>query len=631
VVILGLQQKRRWCPAGDAQIGVQREIRIRNRLMFQVRAHKSFRALLGIPFRRVQRKMPWIDSHRKIRPAAYCVGSLDGSVNAPFKVVAEGCHKMPACRKTEHSDLVRIDVPLRERALALAARGPSSSRQSQTASAMQPSNNAPRGRQNFGEDRRESSSIGALGAVNFIVNALRDLPGRKAVILFSDGIPILHGQQMHRLTDLANRAAVVIYTVDVRGLQPSSFAAGDNPALQESTGGQALAAAAADRRREFFESAQGLEYLAQQTGGFFIHDSNDLAGGVHRVLDDLSGYYLIGYRPDESSFAPEKGYRQFHKIQVKVRVRGLQVCSRTGYLGIPDEESRPVYRTSHEQLWATLVSPFTSGDLKLRLTCLFSEVPKVGAVVRSLLHIDPHNLTYTEEPDGSHKTRFDIVAFAFGEQGSIAGAADNTVNIRLTPEEYSQAMQTGFLYTMDVRLEKAGGYQVRAAVRDTASAKVGSASQFIAVPDVRKHHLALSGIVLSGVRPKSSDRSTAELHENYSVAGSGSPAVRVFRPGQTITYSYVIFNAELDAKAGHPEIETQLLLYRDSKPVYTGAATPFRTDQKADLARLVAYGELRLGTNLEPGEYLLQIAAWDKRAPQERQLATQWTDLEMEK
>jgi hypothetical protein len=133
------------------------------------------------------------------------------------------------------------------------------------------------------------------------------------------------------------------------------------------------------------------------------------------------------------------------------------------------------------------------------------------------------------------------------------------------------------------------------------------------------------------MRPKSSDRSTAELHENYSVAGSGSPAVRVFRPGQTITYSYVIFNAELDAKAGHPEIETQLLLYRDSKPVYTGAATPFRTDQKADLARLVAYGELRLGTNLEPGEYLVQIAAWDKRAPQERQLATQWTDLEMEK
>jgi VWFA-related protein len=85
-----------------------------------------------------------------------------------------------------------------------------------------------------------------------------------------------------------------------------------------------------------------LDYLARQTGGFFVHDNNDLAGAIRRALDDLSGYYLIGYRPDDSSFAPEKGYRQFHKIQVKVKVRGLQVRSRTGYLGIPDEESRPV-------------------------------------------------------------------------------------------------------------------------------------------------------------------------------------------------------------------------------------------------------------------------------------------------
>ena len=260
-----------------------------------------------------------------------------------------------------------------------------------------------------------------------------------------------------------------------------------------------------------------------------------------------------------------------------------------------------------------------------------SEVPKVGAVVRSLLYIDPHNLTYIEEPDGSHKTRFDIVAFAFGEQGTIVGSADHTVTVRLTPEEYSQAMQMGFLYTMDVRLEKPGGYQVRAAVRDTASEKAGSASQFIDVPDVRKHRLALSGIVLNGVLPKTSDRSAAEPQDNYSVAGSASPAVRVFRPGQTITYSYVIFNAELDAKSAHSELETQLLLYRDSKPAYTGAVTPFKTGQKTNLTRLLANGALRLGTNLEQGEYLLQIVAWDKLAPRKRQSATQWTDLEMEK
>jgi hypothetical protein len=189
----------------------------------------------------------------------------------------------------------------------------------------------------------------------------------------------------------------------------------------------------------------------------------------------------------------------------------------------------------------------------------------------------------------------------------------------------------GVLFTMDVKLEKPGGYQVRAAVRDTVSDKTGSASQFIDVPDVSKHQLALSGILLTGVDPKIPGERAAEPRGNYGVAGSGSPAVRIFRPGQTVTYSYVIFNAGLDAGSGQPDIETQVLLYRDAKPVYAGAVTAFKTGQKGDLARLPAYGALRLGGSLEPGEYLLQIVAWDKLAPQKRQLAAQWTDLEMEK
>ena len=74
-----------------------------------------------------------------------------------------------------------------------------------------------------------------------------------------------------------------------------------------------------------------------------------------------------------------------------------------------------------------------------------------------------------------------------------------------------------------------------------------------------------------------------------------------------------------------------MLLYHDAKPVYIGKVTPLKTDQKTGLTRLLAHGALRLASNLEPGEYLLQIATWDKLAPQKRRLATQSTDLEVEK
>lgn len=75
----------------------------------------------------------------------------------------------------------------------------------------------------------------------------------------------------------------------------------------------------ASRQQEYVESEDGLDYLARQTGGFFMHDSNDLDAGIVRALQDLSGYFLIGYKPEESSFELEGGKRRFHRIQVKVK------------------------------------------------------------------------------------------------------------------------------------------------------------------------------------------------------------------------------------------------------------------------------------------------------------------------
>ncbi|HUJ21616.1 MAG TPA: hypothetical protein VLX58_08860, partial [Bryobacteraceae bacterium] len=384
------------------------------------------------------------------------------------------------------------------------------------------------------------------------------------------------------------------------------------------------------RHRQYFESQGGLAYLARETGGLFTHDNNDLSEGVRRAVEDLSGYYLIGYKPAESSFALENGYRRFHKIQVKVKVGGLEVRSRAGYLGVPDEETRPVYHTRAEEIGAALFSPFRSNDLKLRLTCLFSEVPKTGAVVRSLLYIDAGGLTYTSDPDGSRKTVLDIVAVVFGESGMPVSSADRTLTVKLSDKAYAQAISSGFLSDTDVALKKPGAYQVRVAVRDVASDKIGSASQFLEVPDVRKHHLALSGIIVNSASAKTTEDGRIELQEDYAVGGSGSPALRVFRQGETISYRFLIFNAKRDAKTGRPDLETQVLLYRDSKPVYTGAVTPLKTDQHTDLTRVLAYGALRLGPDLEPGEYQLQLVAWDKLAPPKQRLATQWADLEVE-
>ena len=91
------------------------------------------------------------------------------------------------------------------------------------------------------------------------------------------------------------------------------------------------------RTAQLNDTQTGLIYLAKQTGGFPVINSNDLAGGIKRVMDDQRGYYLVGYRPDESTFDPKTGRRRFHQFSLKVKRPGLTVRTRKGFYGVPEE------------------------------------------------------------------------------------------------------------------------------------------------------------------------------------------------------------------------------------------------------------------------------------------------------
>jgi hypothetical protein len=397
------------------------------------------------------------------------------------------------------------------------------------------------------------------------------------------------------------------------------------------------------RRQEMFDTQQGLQYLAQETGGFGIRNSNDLGRGIRRVLDDQRGYYLLGYVPDYSTFKLDRGQRKFHKIAVRVKTAGLNVRSRKGFYGIPEELARPARRTPAQQVIGALMSPFTSGDVHLKLTSLYGHDPKAGSIVRSLLHIDPRDLSFTVKPDGSHEAVIDLVAVTFTDNGRIVQQEGRTYTLKVDDRHFAELMQRGFLYTVNVPVKKAGAYQLRVAVRDSESERVGSANQFIEVPDIGKKRLTLSGLVISGNDP--TKRKTAQQAAENAASQPGSdkegaaddpdplagPSMRIVRRGMELDYAFMIYNAQPEPKTNQIQLEYQVLLLKDGRQVFAGKGAPVSVGQVADLNHIPASGGLRLGTDLEPGEYVLQVIVTDKLAKEKYRVATQWMDFELMK
>lgn len=488
---------------------------------------------------------------------------------------------------------------------------------------------------------------GLTATMKYVVRGLREMPGRKSILLLSDGIPISQGtlgsnqvEALESLSDQSNRASVVIYTMDARGLLPLGLQAQDNVRL-ESDGvsrqdvrglGRSMQQTAqlmTMQRRTYQDSRDGLIYLARQTGGIPITNTNDFSGGMQKILDDQRGYYLIGYRPDESTFDAKSGQHKFHHLTLKVTRKGnFDVRMRTGFYGINEAEIKPAEKTTAQLMLNAVTSPFAASDVHLELTSLFGNDATNGSFMRSLLHIDARDLTFKDGPNGTHEGSFDVVAMTFGDNGVPIDSNGQTFTVQFPEAEYQRALQQGFVYNVTVPIKKPGAYHFRVALRDTATERVGSAGQFIQVPDINSGRLALSGVVLTMSNPDAKSGLASAGSQNNPEA---SPAVRRFRQGMQMEWGYLIYNAQADKASGKPQLTTEVRLFREGKQIFAGNALPFVAAQAGDPQRLAASGALILGTDLVPGEYVLQIIVTDTLADKKYRVATQWMDFEIVK
>src|SRR5687767_10980864 len=129
-----------------------------------------------------------------------------------------------------------------------------------------------------------------------------------------------HDERLRRLTEEANRTNVTFYPVHPRGLVVFDSSIEENIGVQQD---------AANLRVRL----DSMRALAVDTDGEALINTNNIEGGLKRIADDLSSYYLLGYYSTNTKLDG-----RFRSITVRVKRPGVRVRARRGYRGRTAEE-----------------------------------------------------------------------------------------------------------------------------------------------------------------------------------------------------------------------------------------------------------------------------------------------------
>ena len=167
-----------------------------------------------------------------------------------------------------------------------------------------------------------------LGALRQVVAMLSGIEGRKSLIYISSGLPmtpgigLMHEYAMtfrdqsilslrgrydgtrlyHGLVSMANAQEVSLYAIDASGLETLGGYDADAAYARDPT-------ASSIGEKDYQAS---LRYMADGTGGLAVVNTNDVAGGLERISDDLFNYYSLGYTTNV------RGEDRVHRIDVEL-------------------------------------------------------------------------------------------------------------------------------------------------------------------------------------------------------------------------------------------------------------------------------------------------------------------------
>jgi hypothetical protein len=233
----------------------------------------------------------------------------------------------------------------------------------------------------------------------------------------------------------------------------------------------------------------GLGQLADETGGFLIRETNDLATGLRRIDEDAHMHYVVTYVPKNNEYDG-----RFRQISVKVR-GNPDVQTRKGYYALNTSLSSPVLDFEAPAL-AAMTNGRATNSFTLRAAGLsFPEANRLG-LTPILVEAPASAFTHTVDKDKKvFNTDFSIVVLVKDQSGQVVRKLSQNYQLSGSADKLQAAQQGEVLFYRETQLP-AGQYSIETIAYDAASGKTGLKTAAVAVVEADNEQLRLSSLTL---------------------------------------------------------------------------------------------------------------------------------------
>jgi len=325
-----------------------------------------------------------------------------------------------------------------------------------------------------------------IDAMKNITDSLAGLPGRKAILYVSDGLQMIAGQDIFyavqnkygeqstglteqfqwdtskRLTELAAQAnanRVSFYTIDAAGLRVYSSVTAENQSAGSGV---------------FVDSVQianlqsSIQMIAEKTGGIAIINSNVVTPQLEKIAQDFNTFYSLGYAPTHF------GDGRYHKIDVKMKRKGLQVRHREGYRD-KNVEARMGDGTLAALKFAIDNNPMGAdisfGSPQRRPDGMFLQPVEVKVPIGKLVLVPRA---------GKYEARVRLFIAASDPDGNTSDVQQVPLPISIPEADHDAAVKKNYVYTVSL-LMRGGEQKVAVGVRDDLAAQDSYVSAIVRV------------------------------------------------------------------------------------------------------------------------------------------------------